>query len=64
MKKHRLFFGIGCLMAAAAIGFMAYALNYPEASFPWHNGVTYAIYAVYSAVTVSMFCISKKTKKK
>ena len=42
--------GIGLLVIAAA--FVAYALGHPEASFPWSNGVTYGIYAVYTAAVV------------
>lgn len=42
--------GIGLLVIAAA--FVGYALDHPEASFPWGNGVTYGIYAVYVAAVV------------
>lgn len=41
-----------------------FALNHPEMSFPWSNNITYVIYVVYLVVTIFMFCISKKTKKK
>ena len=42
--------GIGLLVLAAA--FSGYTLGHPEASFPWGNGVTYALYAVYAAAVV------------
>ena len=42
--------GIGLLVIAAA--FVAYALGHPEAAFPWGNGVTYTLYAVYAAAVV------------
>lgn len=64
MKREKIFFGVGCLMVLVAIGFMVFALNHPEMSFPWSNNITYVIYVVYLVVTIFMFCISKKTKKK
>ena len=64
MKREKIFFGVGCLMVVVAIGFMVFALNHPEMSFPWSNNITYVIYVVYLVVTIFMFCISKKTKKK
>ncbi len=36
-------------MLAAALCFVLYAANHPERSFPWPNGVTYALYAAYCA---------------
>lgn len=41
---------IGLIMLIVAIGFVFFALKHPEASFPWSNTVTYAIYAVYLIV--------------
>ena len=64
MKREKIFFGVGCLMVVVAIGFMVFALNHPEMSFTWSNNITYVIYVVYLVVTIFMFCISKKTKKK
>ena len=39
------------LLAAAAC-FFAHALRHPEQSFPWPNGVTYTLYALYFAAAV------------
>lgn len=64
MKKSKIFLGIGCLMVVVAIGFIAFALNHPEKSFPWSNNITDIIYAAYLIVTISMFIISNKMKKK
>ena len=41
---------IGMIMLIVAIAFVVFALKHPEASFPWSNTVTYAIYAVYLIV--------------
>ncbi len=38
-------------MIIVAICFIAYALNNPQASFPWSNSVTYGIYLAYLVVT-------------
>ena len=43
---------IGLAMALGAAAFVGYALGHPEASFPWGNGITYGIYAVYAAAVV------------
>ena len=64
MKKGKIFFGIGLLMVVVAIGFMVFALNHPEMSFPWSNSITYVIYVVYLVAAIIMFCISKKATKK
>ena len=64
MKKGQIFLGIGCLMVVVAIGFLIFALNHPEMSFPWSNSITYVIYAVYLVITVFMFSISKRMAKK
>lgn len=64
MKKGKIFLGIGCLMVVVAIGFLIFALNHPEMSFPWSNSITYEIYAVYLVITVFMFSISKRMAKK
>ena len=41
---------IGLIMLIVAIAFVFFALKHPEASLPWSNTVTYAIYAVYLIV--------------
>ncbi len=43
---------IGIIMLAAAVIFVIIALTHPEMSMPFNNGVTYAIYAIYAALTV------------
>ena len=51
-------------MIVVAIGFLIFALNHPEMSFPWSNSITYVIYVVYLVAAIIMFCISKKATKK
>lgn len=63
MKKSSVFLIIGCVMVVGAIAFVMYALNHPEQSFPWSNGITYFIYAVYLLVTIGVFFLSAKSKK-
>lgn len=53
MKNNRLFLVIGIVMIAVAICFVVYALNNPQAGFPWGNSITYGIYLVYAVVTIS-----------
>lgn len=48
----RLCFRIGLFMLILAILFFIYALNNPQASFPWSNSITYGIYISYA---VAMF---------
>lgn len=40
-------------MIVVAICFVVYALNNPQAGFPWGNSITYGIYLVYAVVTIS-----------
>ena len=46
---------IAALMLILAIAFIAYALNHPEAGFPWNNAITYVLYIVYLAVMIVLF---------
>lgn len=62
-KRLKVFLVIGILMLAAAVLFIAYALNHPEASFPWGNTVTYTIYIAYIAVMLTMFVLYFSIKK-
>ena len=64
MKKSKVFLATGCLMVIIAIAFVAFALNHPEASFPWSNTVTYSLYLVYLILTVLMFAGFIFTKRK
>ena len=58
MKIKRIFLVIGIAMLIFAIGFVIFALNNPQASFPWNNTITYSIYAVYLIVMVVSFILS------
>ncbi len=53
---------IAAVMFVLAISFLAFALTHPNASFPWSNAVTYAIYAVY--IWQWRFCLSRRSKGK
>lgn len=46
---------IASVLLVVAIGFILYALNHPEFSFPWSNMVTYIIYSVYLVITLLLF---------
>ena len=64
MKIKRMFLMIGAIMLIFAIGFVIYALNNPQASFPWTNTVTYSIYAVYFIVMATSFVLSAALPKR
>lgn len=53
---------IGLVMVIIAIVFVAFALNHPEAGFPWSNTITWILYCIYSLVTAILLIapISKK----
>lgn len=38
---------IGAVLLAIAVCFVFYAVNHPEASFPWSNQLTFLAYGVY-----------------
>lgn len=46
---------IAAVLTAAALGFVWYALGHPEASFPWSNTITFALYFLYLAATVLLW---------
>ncbi len=59
-KKSRI---IALMMLFVAIIFFVYAINHPEASFPWSNTITYFIYAVYILIMMLLFVAPfRKTK--
>lgn len=58
MKKSKIFLLIGCLMLAAAICFVIYALQHPEGSLSISTKITYILYAIYVLMMLSMFGIS------
>lgn len=45
-KKTSLLIGISLL--TIAVCFIRYAVNHPEATFPWNNRITFLIYGIYS----------------
>jgi hypothetical protein len=50
-------------MLVFAAGFVVYALNNPQAGFPWSNGITYTIYLVYIGIMIGLFVLSRVVKK-
>ncbi len=63
-KRYWLFSGIGVLMLAVACGFILYALNHPQMSFPWSNTVSYCIYGFYILCTVCLLSAPLWKKKR
>jgi membrane-bound acyltransferase YfiQ involved in biofilm formation len=61
-NKRKIFLVISISMLLLAIGFIWYALNHPEMSFPWNNNITYSIYLVYIVIMIICFLISKRKK--
>lgn len=59
MKK-KVFSGLSIAMLLFAVGFVVYALNNPQASFPWSNTVSYVIYIIYLAIMIAFFTLSRK----
>ena len=55
---------IASIMLVVAIGFVIFAVNHPESSFPWSNTVTYTIYGLYALVMVLLFIAPFKGKSK
>lgn len=58
MKKSKIFLLIGCLMLAAAICFVIYALQHPEGFLNISVKSTYILYAIYVLIMLFMFGIS------
>ena len=60
--KRRLFIP-ACVLAAAAIGFVMFALGHPEQSFPWSIRITNILYGLYVDAVVLLFVLAfwKKT---
>lgn len=56
MKKR--FFIPACVLSAAAIGFVIYALGHPELSLPFDSRVTGIIYGLYADITALMFILA------
>ena len=47
-----------CVLAAAAIGFVIYALGHPELSFPWSTQITHILYGLYVDGVVLLFVLA------
>lgn len=47
-----------CVLTAAAIGFVIYALGHPELSFPWGNQITNILYGLYVVAVVLLFVLA------
>lgn len=43
---------IGMIMLVVAIIFLVFALNNPQASWPWNNTITYILYIIYLVVMI------------
>ena len=56
MKKR--FFIPACVLTAAAIGFVIYALGQPELSFPWSIQITHILCGLYVNVVVLLFVLA------
>lgn len=56
--KNKKYLKIALIMLVIGIIFIFYALNHPEASFPWSNNITYIIYMVYLLLII--YFVSKK----
>ncbi|MFY8264552.1 hypothetical protein ACOT7R_16855 [Clostridium perfringens] len=54
---------IGIIMVIVAIGFIVFAINNPQASFPWSNTITYLLYGIYLVATVVMLVAPFKRNK-
>lgn len=56
MKKS--FFIPACVLAVAAIGFIAYALGHPELSFPRSVQITHILYGLYVDAVLLLFVLA------
>lgn len=56
MKKR--YFIPACVLSAAAVGFVFFAMGHPELSFPWGNRVTGILYGGYADVVVLLFILA------
>ena len=56
MKKR--YFIPACVLAAAAIGFIIYAVGHPELSFQWSIQITHIHYGLYVDAVVLLFVLA------
>ena len=54
---------IGLIMPLIAIIFILFAINNPQASFPWNNYITYPIYVIYLITIVILLIAPFKDRK-
>ena len=52
------FFILACVLAAAAVGFVIYALGHPELSFPWSVQIIHLLYGLYVDAVILLFVLS------
>ena len=52
------FFIPACALAAAAIGFVMYAVGHPELSFPWSVQITHILYGLYVDAVILLFVLA------
>jgi len=55
--KRSVYLLIGVAMLIVAIGFIFFALNNPQASFPWSNSISYGIYVIYTIIMIACFIV-------
>lgn len=51
---------LGILMLLFGIGFIIFALNNSQMSFPWNNEITYMIYSAYLIINILFLCLPIK----
>ena len=56
MKKQ--FLIPACVLTAAAVGFVIYALGHPELSFPWSAQITHILYGLYVDAIILLFVLA------
>lgn len=56
MKKR--FFIPACVLSAAAVGFVIFAMGHPELSFPWDGWITGILYGLYADAVVLLFILA------
>ena len=61
--KSKVFLFVGIIMLIIAAGFIFYALNNPQGSFPWSNAITYTIYLFYLVIMVGFFILPMVVRK-
>jgi len=60
--KRKTYLCVGIAMLLLAIGFIIYAFNNPQVSFPWNNSITYTIYAIYAIAIIICFILALRKK--